>query len=151
DALPHGAAEDLIGAALTGGLIPQNILAAALRRETVDRVSGGDEAGQRKPFLPSRFALIKLCLLRSSSSKEYYTMSEKLDPGSKDVAYLCGQLFAVLGRLQLIALGKVGASIAERTYGGVATRPATTLGPVFTKVPAYLKKANDRWAGSGTN
>ena len=50
-------------------------------------------------------------------------MTDKLDPNSKDVAYLCGQLFAVLGRLQLLALGKVGASIAERTYGGVATRP----------------------------
>lgn len=78
-------------------------------------------------------------------------MSEKLDPNSKDIAYLCGQLFAVLGRLQLLALGKIGASIAERTYGGVATRPATTLGPLFTKVPAYLKKSNDRFPGSGTN
>ncbi len=151
DALPHGAAEDLLRAALTGGPVPQSILMAALRRETVDRVSGGDEAGQRKPFLPSRFALIKLCLLRSPNRKEHHTMTEKLDPNSKDVAYLCGQLFAVLGRLQLLALGKVGASIAERTYGGVATRPATTLGPLFTKVPAYLKKANDRFPGSGTN
>jgi len=78
-------------------------------------------------------------------------MTEKLDPNSKDVAYLCGQLFAVLGRLQLLALGKVGASIAERTYGGVATRPATTLGPLFTKVPAYIKKANERFPGAGEN
>lgn len=78
-------------------------------------------------------------------------MTEKLDAESKDRAYLCGQLFAVIGRLQLIALGKVGASIAERTYGGAATRPATTLGPLFTKLPAYLKKANDRFPGAGTN
>jgi CRISPR-associated protein Csd1 len=148
EALPHGAAEELLRSALTGGPMPQNILMAALRRETIDRVSGNDE-----PFLPSRFALIKVCLLRSRSlpNNEHHTMSEKLDPNSKDVAYLCGQLFAVLGRLQLLALGKVGASIAERTYGGVATRPATTLGPLFTKVPAYLKKANDRFPGSGTN
>ena len=78
-------------------------------------------------------------------------MTEKLDPNSKDSAYRCGQLFAVIGRLQLLALGKVGASIAERTYGGVATRPATTFGPLFTKLPAYLKKANTRFPGSGTN
>jgi len=78
-------------------------------------------------------------------------MTEKLDPNSKDRAYRCGQLFAIIGRLQLLALGKVGASIAERTYGGVATRPATTFGPLFTKLPAYLKKANSRFAGSGTN
>jgi CRISPR-associated protein Csd1 len=151
EALPHGAAEELLRSALTGGPVPQNILMSALRRETVDRVSGGNEAGQRNPFLPARFALIKLCLLRSPTRKEHHTMSEKLDPNSKDRAYLCGQLFAVLGRLQLLALGPVGASIAERTYGGVATRPATTLGPLFTKVPAYLKKANDRFPGSGTN
>lgn len=151
EALPHGAAEELLRSALTGGPVPQNILMATLRRETVDRVSGGDEAGQRKPFLPARFALIKLCLSRSPDRKEHHTMSEKLDSNSKDVAYLCGQLFGVLGRLQLLALGKVGASIAERTYGGVATRPATTLGPLFTKVPAYLKKANERFPGSGTN
>ena len=151
DALPHGAAEDLLRSALTGGSVPQSILAAALHRETVDRVSGGDEPGQQKPFVPARFALLKLYLSRSPNTKNHHTMSEKLDPNSKDVAYLCGQLFAVLGRLQLLALGKVGASIAERTYGGVATRPATTLGPLFTKVPAYLKKANDRFPGSGTN
>jgi len=151
DALPHGAPEELMHAALTGGPVPQNILTAALRRETVDRVSGGEAAGQRKPFFPARFALIKLCLLRSPKRKEHHTMTEKLDPNSKDRAYLCGQLFAVLGRLQLLALGKVGASIAERTYGGVATRPATTLGPLFTKVPAYLKKANDRFPGAGEN
>jgi len=155
DALPHGAAEELLRSALTGGVVPRNILMAALRRETVDRVSGGDQPGQRKPFLPARFALIKLCLLRSPDRKEHHTMSEKLDPNSKDVGYLCGQLFAVLGRLQLLALGKVGVSIAERTYGGVATRPATTLGPLFTKVPAYIKKTNDRFAatfpGTGTN
>ena len=78
-------------------------------------------------------------------------MTEELDPQSKDTAYMCGQLFAVIGRLQLLALGKVGASIAERTYGGVATRPATTFGPLFTKLPPYLKKANVRFPGSGTN
>ncbi len=78
-------------------------------------------------------------------------MTEKLDIQSKDRAYLCGQLFAVIGRLQLLALGKIGASLADRTYGGVATRPATTFGPVFTKLPAYLKKANARFPGSGTN
>lgn len=78
-------------------------------------------------------------------------MTSKLDLDSKDVAYLCGQLFAIIGRTQLLALGQVGASIAERTYGGVATRPATTMGPLFTKLPAYLKKANTRFPGAGTN
>jgi CRISPR-associated protein Csd1 len=151
EALPHGAAEQLLRCALMRTPIPRPILMTALRRETIDRISRDEKTGRNKPFMPARFALIKLCLTRSPNRKEHYTMTEKLDLGSKDIGYLCGQLFAVIGRLQLLALGKIGASIAERTYGGVATRPATTLGPVFTRLPAYLKKANDRFPGAGTN
>jgi CRISPR-associated protein Csd1 len=81
---------------------------------------------------------------------------KQLDPNSTDIAYLCGQLFAVIGRLQFLALPGIGASIIERTYGGVATRPASTIGPIFTKVPAYLKKlekrlAATRYAGTAEN
>jgi CRISPR-associated protein Csd1 len=149
-ALPHGAAEDLLRAALTGSPIPRSILAAALRREAVDRCQGGEKPGQTKPFLVARFALLKLCLTRLPG-KENSTVPEQLPSSSADSAYLCGQLFAVLGRLQLLALGRVGAGIAERTYGGVSTRPASTLGPIFGKVPAYIKRANDRFPGAGTN
>lgn len=132
---------ELLYAALNGGALPQSILFAAIRRHQLED----------NKINPARLALIKVCLIRSANRKETDTMKENLDPESKDRAYLCGQLFAVIGRLQLLALGKVGASIAERTYGGVATRPATTFGPLFTKLPAYLKKANARFPGSGTN
>jgi CRISPR-associated protein Csd1 len=133
----------------SGPPIPQTALAAALSRQIVEVRRRGNKF---EPKLnPARIALIKACLIRSPNRKEHHTMTEKLDSESRDSAYLCGQLFAVIGRLQLLALGKVGASIAERTYGGVATRPATTFGPLFTKLPAYLKKANTRFPGSGTN
>jgi len=135
------AATELLHSALNGGALPQPILAAAIRRHQLDENKNN----------PARLALIKACLIRSPNRKDTDTMKDRLDPESKDRAYLCGQLFAVIGRLQLLALGKVGASIAERTYGGVATRPATTCGPLFTKLPAYLKKANTRFPGSGTN
>jgi CRISPR-associated protein Csd1 len=142
--LPPQIPTQLLHGALRGRSVPlpQSALAAALRRQQLD---------QENKLNPARLALIKACLLRSPNRKETDTMTEKLDITSKDKAYRCGQLFAVIGRLQLLALGKVGASIAERTYGGVATRPATTFGPLFTKLPAYLKKANNRFPGSGTN
>ena len=141
DKLVPQSATELLYAALNGGALPQPILFAAIRRHQLED----------NKLNPARLALIKVCLIRSANRKETDTMKENLDPESKDRAYLCGQLFAVIGRLQLLALGKVGASIAERTYGGVATRPATTFGPLFTKLPAYLKKANTRFPGSGTN
>ncbi|MGA3182221.1 MAG: type I-C CRISPR-associated protein Cas8c/Csd1 [Verrucomicrobiota bacterium] len=137
--------------------IPTQLLHCALRGRSVPLPQAALSAAIRRQHLeenklnPARIALIRACLIRSPNRKETDSMTEKLDLESKDPAYLCGQLFAVIGRLQLLALGKVGASLADRTYGGVATRPATTFGPVFTKLPAYLKKANSRFPGSGTN
>lgn len=144
DELPPQISTQLLHGALRGRSVPlpQAALAAAIRRQHLD---------QENKLNPARIALIKACLIRSPNRKETNSMTEKLDIQSKDRAYLCGQLFAVIGRLQLLALGKIGASLADRTYGGVATRPATTFGPVFTKLPAYLKKANTRFPGSGTN
>jgi len=145
--LPTQLPAQLFRAALSGGALPSSLLAAAVARQNL---------GGESKLNPARLALIKLYVVRNHSTDptKRKTMSEKLkqlDPNSTDIAYLCGQLFAVIGRLQLVALGKVGTSLAERTYGGVATRPASTLGPIFTKVPAYLKKANSRFPGSGTN
>jgi CRISPR-associated protein Csd1 len=132
---------------MSGRALSSSLLAAAVTRQNL--------GGEQKLNL-ARLALIKLYLVRrySADPQEQKKMSDKLkqlDPTSTDIAYLCGQLFAVIGRLQLLALGKIGTSLAERTYGGVATRPASTLGPIFTKVPAYLKKANSRFPGAGTN
>jgi CRISPR-associated protein Csd1 len=135
--------------AALGYPLPLSILGMALRRQLVE--FRGTESKFDPKLNPARIALIKAYLIRSPNRKETDTMTSKLDPESKDPAYLCGALFAVIGRLQLLALGKVGASIADRTYGGVATRPATTLGPIFTKLPPYVKKANARFPGCGTN
>src|SRR5439155_10058579 len=115
DELPPQVPTQLFHCALRGRSVPlpQSALAAALRRQQLD---------QENKLKPARLALIKACLIRSPNRKETDTMTEKLNPESKDRAYLCGQLFAVIGRLQLLALGKIGASLADRTYGGVATR-----------------------------
>ena len=121
-----------------GQSLPSTALVLALQRHLVEVRKPGDKLDPK--LNPARLALIKACLIRSPNRKETDTMTEKLDPNSKDSAYRCGQLFAVIGRLQLLALGKVGASIAERTYGGVATRPATTFGPLFTQLPISFKK-----------
>lgn len=151
DELPPSLPGQIIKCALAGRQLdmPQTALAAALRRQVIECRKPDDKSDPK--LNPARMALIKCCLLRSPNRKPTDTMTTELDPNSKDMAYRCGQLFAVIGRLQLLALGKVGASIADRTYGGVATHPATTLGPIFTKLVPYFKKANSRFPGSGTN
>ncbi len=162
--LPPHIHTQLLRAALRGTHLTQSILAAALRRQQIEpdsNESDPNERAKRKATINARIALIKLYIVRNHSTertkrKAMSDQLKQLDPNSTDIAYLCGQLFAVIGRLQFLALGKVGASIIERTYGGVATRPASTLGPIFTKVPAYLKKlekrlAATRYAGTAEN
>lgn len=154
--LPPHIHTQMVRAALRGGRLPQSILAAALRRQQLEpdsNESDPNDRARRKATINARIALIKLYIVRNSSTdpekrKAMSDQLKQLDPNSTDIAYLCGQLFAVIGKLQFLALGKVGASIVERTYGGVATRPASTLGPIFTKVPAYLKKLEKRVAGT---
>ena len=142
--LPPAFSTQLLYGALRGRNtpLPRSALAAAIRRQHLDKET---------KLNPARLALIKACLIRSPNRKETDTMTERLDFDSKDRAYCCGQLFAVIGQLQLLALGPVNASIADRIYGSVATRPATAFGPVFRKVPAYIKKADTRFPGSGSN
>ena len=154
--LPPQIHAQLLRAALRGDRLPPSILAAALRRQHIEPDSNESDSKQRavrKATINARLALVKLYIVRSHSTDaaKRRAMSDQLkqlDPNSTDIAYLCGQLFAVIGRLQLLALRRVGASVVERTYGGVATRPASTLGPIFTKVPAYLKKLENRFAGT---
>ncbi|MHB1953245.1 MAG: type I-C CRISPR-associated protein Cas8c/Csd1 [Sulfobacillus sp.] len=155
EALPHGAAEDLFHAALTGGLVPQTILMAALRRETLQRVSGGDSKENDKGkntkkqahFLTSRFALIKACLLRSPNSQNKYPqqkgdiMTACLNPESRDPSYLCGRLFAVFAELQGAALQNVNAGVVERYYASASTTPALVMGRLFRNAQFHSAKA----------
>jgi CRISPR-associated protein Csd1 len=118
--------------------LPQAALSAALRRQQLD---------QDKLF-PARLALIKACLLRSTSNQPQCpqttlrTMNPSLDPENRDHAYLCGRLFAVFDRLQYLALGAVNAGVVERYYASASTTPALVMGRLFKAAQFHLAKAD---------
>ena len=137
DELPPQIPTQLLYSALRGTPLPQTALAAALRRQQV-------EAGKQPD--PARFGLIKACLLRSpnhsSTSPQPSTpMTECLNPESRDPAYLCGRLFAVLDRLQYLALGSLNAGVAERFYASASVTPALVMGRLFRNAQFHLAKA----------
>lgn len=68
-------------------------------------------------------------------------MTEHLNLESKDSAYLCGRLFAVFDRLQYLALGQVGAGVAERYYASASVTPALVMGRLFRNAQFHLAKA----------
>lgn len=127
----------LLYAALRGTPLPLTALAAALRRQQVE---AADQPN------PARFALIKACLLRSpninsNNPLDTTTMNECLNPESRDPAYLCGRLFAIFVELQEIALGQVGAGVAERFYASACVTPALVMGRLFRNAQFHASKA----------
>ena len=56
-----------------------------------------------------------------------------LEKENKDPAYVLGRLFALLEKMQLLALGKVGATIRDRYYGAASASPRTVF-PLLLKL-----------------
>lgn len=136
----------LLHGALRGRSIPlpQSALAAALRRQQIE--PRGEDA-MRNAVIVARLALIKACLLRSPDSQNYNTqtkdntMTEALNPESRDSAYLCGRLFAVFDELQSAALNNVNAGVVERYYASASTTPALVMGRLFRNAQFHSAKA----------
>lgn len=129
----------LLHAALRGRgtPLPRSALAAALRRQQLD---------SDNKLSPARLALIKACLLRppplsQNQTSTSATMSESLNPESRDPAYLCGRLFAVFDRLQYLALGGVNAGVVERYYASASVTPSLVMGRLFRNAQFHLAKA----------
>ncbi len=138
DELPPQLPTQLLHAALRGTPLPLTALAAALRRQQIE---AGDEPN------PARFAIIKACLLSFPKSANYNhqssseTMSECLNPDSRDEAYLCGRLVAVFDRLQFLALGSINAGVVDRFYASASVTPALVMGRLFRNAQFHLAKA----------
>jgi CRISPR-associated protein Csd1 len=145
--LPPQIPTQLLHGALRGRCVPlpQSALTAALRRQQLD---------QEDKLNPARLALIKACLIRSQNISNHnnqqttQTMTENLNPESKDPAYLCGRLFAVFDRLQYLAQGPVNAGVVERYYASASTTPSLVMGRLFRNAQFHLPKAGEGLSAS---
>jgi CRISPR-associated protein Csd1 len=146
DELPPQLPTQLLHAALRGAPLPQTALVAALRRQQLEQRKPDEKSDPK--LKPARIALIKACLLRSPNRKETETMTECLNPGSHDPAYLCGRLFAVFDRLQYLALGGVNAGVVERFYASASSTPSLVMGRLFRNAQFHLAKAEGGIAGN---
>ena len=137
--LPPQLGNELMFAAFSSSSIPQTILAAALRRQSLDQRKPDDT---RDPRLnPARLGLIRAVLNRLPNPPAH--MTAQLDPASSDPAYLCGRLFAVFDRLQYLAQGQLNAGISERFYASACVTPSLVMGRLFRNAQFHLSKAGD--------
>lgn len=139
DELPPQLPTQLLYSALRGLPITQSALAAALRRQQIERRKNSNDSDPK--LNPARMALIKACLLRSTTNNPSNAMTPTLNPQNSDPAYLCGRLFAVLDRLQYLALGQLNAGISERFYASASTTPSLVMGRLFRNAQFHLAKA----------
>jgi CRISPR-associated protein Csd1 len=145
DELPPQLPTQLLYAALRGTPLPQTALVAALRRQQIETRKPGDKFDPK--LNPARLALIKACLIRTQNVSNHnnqqttQTMTECLNPESRDPAYLCGRLFAVFAELQGAALQNVNAGVVERYYASASVTPALVMGRLFRNAQFHSAKA----------
>ena len=116
----------LVRAILTGANYPQNLYQGVLGRIRADR---------RVSYLQA--SIIKAVLQRNH--KKEVTMT--LDTERREVAYLLGRLFAVLGRAQLDALGKVKTTIKDRFFSSASATPASVFPRLIRLSQHHIEKS----------
>lgn len=120
---PPNLSGEIMRAILSGGRYPLSLLDAVCRRVRA-------EQGR---VTPRRAAICRAVINRNDrldGVRESLPMA--LDREEKNAAYRLGRLFALLERSQLVALGKVNATIRDRYFGGACTAPAKVF-PMLVK------------------
>lgn len=133
--VPPALAAALGRAALFGGRVPIELLRHALLRLRVP------PKPQERHLLLQRVALIKLTLIRTFHQE----VSVSLDEEKKEVPYLLGRLFAVLERLQGVALGDINATIRDRYFGAASATPAVVFPRLIRLSMHHLSKSGAGW------
>lgn len=126
----------LIRAALTGGRLPEDILARAVRRTRAE----GDVTRPRA-------ALMKLVL--NYGGERMAENLESLNREEQDPAYNCGRLLAQLEDLQRAAIPGVKATIVDRYYGAASSTPASVFGTLMRNHQAHIGKVRKERPGVG--
>ena len=116
----------LVRAALAGTPLPPNLLSEAVRRNSA-------EQDVTRP----RAAIIR-AVLRSQGRIAKEDGMIQLDEKSRDPAYRCGRLLAVLESAQYAALGIT--AVTDRFYGAASSAPASVFGRLLRGAQPHLTK-----------
>lgn len=135
----------LLRSALTGGPLPLDLLALAVRRNHA-------EQGVTRP----RAALIKLVLVSQPgllpaglpAAQLEFTMVQ-LDPQHPRPAYHCGRLLAVLEQAQRAAIPGINATIVDRFFGTASTAPGSVFPRLIRGAQPHLAKLERDRPGMG--
>lgn len=122
-------------AALEGTCLPISMLKPVLD-EFHSALVKNDEKNQTYPFSQSRFALIKLILIRNRKEDQFMPTPNLAD--TPDPAYNLGRLLAVFENLQdkYHNYEKKGPGVVERYYGTASSAPASAF-PILCRLARH--------------
>lgn len=123
----------LVRCALTGGQLPNWLLAQAIGRNRA-------EQGVTR----NRIALIKAVILSQKTYEEGYM--EDLDRSCTSPGYVCGRLLAELEAAQKVAINPK-ATIVDRYYGAASSAPASIFGNLMRISRTHLSKLSKEKPG----
>ncbi|MEW9614384.1 type I-C CRISPR-associated protein Cas8c/Csd1 [Shinella sp. S4-D37] len=123
---------------LTGTYYPLTLLSSVLTRIRADGEINALRAGILKAVLIRNF-WSSVANDRHAISKEEALMALEVD--NPDPAYVLGRLFAVLEKLQFLALGRLNATIRDRYYGVASVSPRTVFPLLFKLNQHHRSKA----------
>jgi CRISPR-associated protein Csd1 len=138
----------LVRRAFEGTALGHADLARLLRRLRLLRSKKSEQGSRADPrLLPHRIALVRMCVndLTAHAGSKEVPMSEALDEGRNNAAYVCGRLLAVYGSLQSASVRHagqrdLGITIVDRYYGLASTNPSVAFPKVDGLGKHYLQK-----------
>lgn len=139
--------QTLFEAALFGSPVPQTLLAAVLRRQSLELATGADKK-KPKEFenrFTTRTALIQAYFALTRGEP----MSEANQNLESNPGYLCGRLLAFLDLIHVKAhrdSGGTNSSPANRAYGAASTTPALIFPQLCKLVRFHLNKIGGGFA-----
>jgi len=160
--LPPNLAGEVFLSVLGGGPLPEFVLEAALRRCRSDpdsREFGGRRVRNLK-VSAERAAIIKAWLNRARRHPTtqsrlmhqhiaYQEVSTTMNENEHNRGYLLGRMFACIERMQMLALGDVGASITDRYFSSACATPQAVFPRLLKTEVHYFRKAREgRFGGS---
>jgi CRISPR-associated protein Csd1 len=117
--------------AIKGTSPPLWILSAVLNRIRAEQGNTTSE----------RIALLKLFMNRRMNQQGGTKYMSDLDESNKNIAYICGRIFAVLESIQYHASGgNLNAGIRERFFSFASTMPSTAFGRLMKLSQHHLSK-----------
>lgn len=136
DRIKSTVVESLVSYALAGAPLNYSVLQNVIRRNKVE--AGGKDGSSWKAVSHARAVLLKMFF--NSQQGGDFQVKSTLNKNEKDGAYLCGRLFAVIERIQTLAVPGIKSTVVDKYYGTASTAPASVFGNLIRKAQNHLAK-----------